>query len=207
MMQLQATFETLNCSEPAGSRIWHGALVRLFRICRELVTSMNADIRAGLLPAGFCARSNILSHPEFGGLNEDVRFLLDHYPIEVESPFEGVETISGGVWHASRFCEEDAVDALLKLRFLAGTTNLPMHTHDHSDRVILVAAGSGFFELQSESSRCEVISTEVKAGDALVFARGSAPAFNVPSTDLVLLSYHSPFIPLTDPRQFTITQQ
>lgn len=167
--------------------------------------SMNTDVRAGILPERYCARSNVVSHQEFGDLSDDLRSLIDKYPLALESPFEGVSTISGGVWRASDFCDTSAEDALLKLSFRAGTVDLPMHSHDFSDRVILVAGGTGVFESRSDASgHSEVVSTEIRPGDALVFARGTVHTFKVPSTDLVLLSYHSPFIPLTDPRQYTV---
>ena len=203
-MNLQSTFEVLTGAETTDRQIWQGALARVLGFCRDLSESMNADVRAGLLPEKFCARSNIFKHVEFGDLSDDLRSLADHYPLTLESPFEGVSTISGGVWRASDFCETNATDALLKLCFLAGTVDLPMHSHDYSDRVILVAKGAGVFESQSGASdRHEIVSTEIKAGDALVFARGTVHTFKVPSTELVLMSYHSPFIPLADPRQYT----
>lgn len=204
-MNPQSTFELLTGAESTERHIWQGALARVFRFCRDLMESMNADVRAGLLPEKYCGRSNILAHPEFGDLKDGLQSLIDRYPLALESPFEGIPTISGGVWKASDFCEANADDALLKLSFLAGTVDLPMHSHDYSARVILVAEGSGFFELQSDvPDGPEVISTEIKVGDALIFARGTVHTFKVPATGLVLLSYHSPFIPLSDPRQYKI---
>jgi len=202
-MHPESTFESLDDSRHV---VWQGALTRLFRCCRGLVESLNADIRAGILPEKFCARSNLLATAEFHDMRNDLELLIERYPLVVESPFEGVSTISGGIWRASDYVESNATDALLKLQFLAGTVDLPLHSHDHSDRLILVANGTGIFELQSsDPERPEVFSTDLKVGDAIVFARGTAHTFKVPSTDLVLLSYHSPFIPLDDPRQYTVS--
>lgn len=202
-MYPESTFQSLNGSQRI---VWHGALSRLFRSCRMLVESLNADIRAGVLPEKFCARSNFLDSHDFSGIRDDLGVLIERYPLAVQSPFEGVSTISGGIWLASDYVDAHATDALLKLQFLAGTTDLPVHSHDHSDRVILVAGGAGIFELQTnDPKRPEVISTDIRMGDAIVFASGTAHTFKVPSTDLVLLSYHSPFIPLDDPRQYTIS--
>lgn len=203
-MHAQSTFEILTDSG-AASPNWEGALIRLLRVCRELVTSMNVDIRAGLLPRRFCARSNVVKHAALHAVREDLQALMEAYPLDLQSPFEGVPTIFGGIWKASALCEDKATDALLKLRFLAGTMDLPMHCHEHSDRVILVAEGAGIFDVASDGQSTDrVISTEVAAGDALVFARGTVHTFKVPSRDLVLLSYHSPFIALDDTRQYTV---
>ena len=204
-MYAQSTFKVLTDSCVGGSQNWEGALTRLFRVCRELAASMNADIRVGLLPKRFCARSNVFKHAAFGDLSQDLRSLMENYPLDVQSPFEGVPTICGGIWEASELCEGDSTDALLKLRFQAGTLELPMHSHDHSDRVVLVAEGAGIFEVAADGqSKHRVISTEVEAGDALVFSRGTVHSFKAPSTDLVLLSYHSPFIALEDHRHYTV---
>ena len=206
-MNLLTKFETLTTPDAGGSPVWQGALTRLFQVSRSLVNSMNADIHAGLLPAGFCARSNVATHPELAGLESVIRAIIDHYPLEVEAPFEGVETIAGGVWPGARFCEEAAADALLRLQFRAGTVDLPLHSHDHSDRVIFVAEGSGCFELRPGVRHQDVRSISIETGDVLVFARGATHTFRVPDSELVLLSFHSPFIPLSDDRQFTIASE
>ena len=203
-MYAQATFEVLTDSSDTSPN-WEGALLRLLRVCRELAASMNIDIRAGLLPKRFCARSNVVKHAAFNDVSADLQSLMEAYPLDLQSPFEGVPTISGGIWRASALCDDNATDALLKLRFPAGTVDLPMHCHEHSDRVIFVAEGAGIFDVASDGQSTDrVISTEVAAGDALVFARGTVHTFKVPSTDLVLLSYHSPFIALDDARQYTV---
>jgi len=206
-MYAQSTFEVLSGEGEATSCNWQGSLARLFHVCRDLTASMNADIRASLLPRPFCARSNIDKHEAFGNIKQDLRSLMVSYPLDIQFPFEGVPTIGGGIWRASELYEDHATDALLKLRFRAGTMDLPVHSHDHSDRVIFVTEGSGLFALAGVSGTVESMkSISVKAGDAIVFSRGTLHTFQVPSVDLVLLSYHSPFIDLDDPRQYTIAK-
>jgi len=169
---------------------------------------MNADIRAGMLPPQFCARSNLFRHAAFRELRQDVQSVMECYPLDVRSPFEGVSTIFGGIWNGSKLCDSRATDALLKLRFQAGTTDLPIHSHDHSDRVIFVARGAGIFEFASDGqSPQQMGSIEVGPGDTLIFPRGTVYTFKVPAEDLWLLSYHSPFIALDDSRQFTIARE
>ncbi len=146
--------------------------MNLFRLCREITDGLNADIRAGRYPDGICAHCSDFRHAELGDLRQQVKSLCNEYPLNLESPFEDVETISGGIWRASEILKEDDKDALLRLHFQANTHDLPFHSHDYSDRVIFVADGRGVFEHVVDASRNGRHSIEVKTGDALVFSRG-----------------------------------
>lgn len=195
------TFEILTCEHKKLSTP-PGALRRVFTLCRELVESIRSDIRAGLLPATFCAHSSNYEHPQFVDMQRDLRALIWNYPLELKSPFEQVESISGGIWRASEICGGD--DALLKLTFQPGTTDLPLHSHDFSDRVVFVAEGSGTFEFVNESLGSDLTTLEVGYGDALIFAKGTVHSFRTATSNLTLISYHSPFIDLDSPRQYSV---
>ncbi len=86
-----------------------------------------------------------------------------------------------------------------------------MHSHSDSDRVIVVVDGAGVFYVSpdpvEEFSGADIRSTSVRVGDVLAFSRGVVHTFNTESTALVLLSYHFPFIPLDDPRQYMLPAQ
>lgn len=130
-----------------------------------------------------------------------VRSLLDESPVNVDVGFEGNPGVEGGVWPS----HEGQDDALLYLRFVAGTLDLPLHVHQFSDRMILVAGGIGLFHYGPAEERvCELRSVVVDQGDAIMFRRGLLHTFTAPITDLVLLSFHAPFFALDDPRQFTV---
>ncbi len=178
-----------------------GSLLRVFGVCRELVGSLNSDIRAGVLSLPVCARTSRYRHPVFGDLRNELQALRDDYPLNLESPFEEVSTIAGGIWKASQLCEGN--DALLKLCFQPGTMDLPLHSHDHSDRVIFVVEGSGTFEFIPDSTG-QISMIEIACGDLLMFARGTVHSFRTPMDGLQLISYHSPFIDLQDSRQYTV---
>ncbi|HBE72123.1 MAG TPA: hypothetical protein DDW52_28635 [Planctomycetaceae bacterium] len=181
-----------------------GSLSRVFRACREQVENMNADIRAGLFRAPMCA------HGDWSDLlgpiasEADLRALTTDYPLALESPFEEVETIAGGIWKASNVLAGD--DAILRLSFKPGTVDLPLHSHDHSDRIVFVVEGEGTFEVLSEQSNPSVTAIQVSRGQVLVFPRGTVHSFRTPSKGLELISYHSPFIELDDPMQFTVLE-
>ena len=180
--------------------------MNLFRVCREIADGLSADVRAGRFPDGICAHCSGFRHAERGDLWQQIRSLCDDYPLNLESPFEDVETISGGIWRAPEILKDGDQDALLRLHFQANTLDLSLHSHDYSDRVIFVADGCGVFEHVVGSSRMERNSIEVKAGDALVFSRGTVHTFRTTDCDLQLLSYHSPYMDLSDERQFSLLQ-
>lgn len=118
-------------------------------------------------------------------------------PIELRSPFESRHEIAGAVWPTV------GDDAVLKLHFRARAVDLPLHTHEHSARFIVVLSGRGFFHCYSGEC-ASVITRAVRSRDVLAFSSGLQHSFSAPCADLVLLSVHLPFIPLDDKRQFTV---
>ena len=182
---------------------WRAALAKAFELARTLHARMQAELRAGRLDAPTFLRGCLA--PEARAVQED--FQCD-YPLELQSPFEGVDTVAGAVWMGSDLFGEDCDDAIMKLRFAAGTYELPLHTHDRSDRVIVVLKGRGLFHFTNQSHAKfkgeGVTSTAVEPGVVLVFTRGLLHTFSSPSEPLYLLSYHAPFIPLDDGAQFSL---
>lgn len=129
-------------------------------------------------------------------------------PRKLQAPFENTDSISGAVWKACDILGPENDTALLKLRFEKGTDKLPLHAHLHSDRVIFVLSGRGFYHASSEPMESftgrEIQSIAVRERDALVFTRGVIHTFTAPTESLVLLSFHSPFIPLDQPDQYAV---
>jgi len=127
--------------------------------------------------------------------------LLEKYPIEIESGFEGNPGVEGGVWRPT----DRGEDGIVHLRFSAGTEDLPLHIHEFSDRLIVVTSGVGLFHYLPDTDKTrELRSIIVEPGDVLLFTRGLIHTFTAPIGDLTLLSYHSPFFALDDSRQFAI---
>ena len=119
-----------------------------------------------------------------------------------------IASVSGGVWRGSELFDSSRDDAVLKLRFEAGTNELPIHAHEDSERFIVALSGQGTFYLAGEPveafSGCGVREQPVRAGDVLCFARGLTHTFAAGEQPLVLLSYHGPYIALDDARQYTL---
>ncbi len=131
------------------------------------------------------------------------RRLLESSPIVVERGFEGNNGIEGGVWRLG----EGSDDAVVYLRFSAGTCDLPLHVHEHSDRYIIVDQGVGLFHYAPmDDQPRELRSVIVQEGDVMAFTRGLLHTFTAPIEDLTLLSFHAPFFEFDDARQFAIPE-
>lgn len=191
-----------------SSPIWSGALARFFEISRNVLDGVVADIRGGRLrePAF------LFGHYGEERISTDLDNIMTEidadYPIELQSPFEDTASISGALWSGHELFGPEHADGLAKLRFAAGTLDLPLHVHEHSDRFIAVLEGEGRFWWSEEPWRDfragDIQSTPVRKGDVLVFTRNLLHTFSAPDEDLLLISYHSPEIPFDDPRQYTL---
>lgn len=190
---------------PATRSTWSASLSLIFDVSREVLRRVTAEIAAGCLESRTFLKGRAA---DVGLSNIVIDDLLANYPIRLESPFENTASIAGGLWSGRTLFGDAYEDALAKLSFSAGTLDLPMHVHEHSDRFIVVAAGSGHFWWSEEglesSSGFHVESVEVRPGDVLVFTRGLMHTFSAPRDRLLLLSFHSPEIAFDDPRQFTL---
>ena len=191
-----------------ASRNWSGALARFFDLSRNILDSVLADLRGGRLvePAflfGNCGA---------GGIPTDLDGIMAEidadYELPLQSPFEDTKSIAGALWSGRELFGPGHDDGLAKLCFSAGTLDLPLHVHEHSDRFIAVLAGAGRFWWSEEPWRAfagrDIQSMAVRTGDVLVFTRNLLHTFSAPDENLVLLSYHSPEIPFHDPRQYTL---
>lgn len=197
---LTADFEVLTTNQ---RHYWRGSLGQAVHFCREVVAELTADISCGRMSQCSCVKSNLQAMgPEGARLLEGLPSIRDDYPLEMKSPFENVDSIAGGIWHVSELFADDSQDAILKLRFRAGTQSLPLHRHEFSERVVIVLDGAGEYHVAAGS---EIRSTAVGVGDVLAFSRGVSHTFKTFQSDLLLLSYHRPFIPLDDPRQYTLS--
>lgn len=129
------------------------------------------------------------------------------FPAGLRSPFEGSHHVGGAVLPLAELLQEDRTDGFLRLRFSVEAKDLPMHVHEHSDRFIYVLGGRGFFHVSPEPpetfTAANVRHIPVRSRDVLVFPRGTIHTFSTAAKPLQLLSYHWPYIPLNDPRQYT----
>lgn len=143
-----------------------------------------------------------------GGSSPVVRFGRTAGRFRIEVPqnvswgFEGNPRIAGGVW-GDPVPEVD--NALVYLQFSAGVGDLPLHLHEHSERCIFVHEGTALFHfIPPDCNMNELRSVVVEKGDVLAFSRGLIHTFSAPTDDAILCSFHSPYIEIGNPRQWSI---
>lgn len=135
------------------------------------------------------------------------RLDTDH-PRTLKGPFEGSDCVSGAAWLGSDILSVSDDRALAKLRWKANATDLPMHTHEYSDRVIIVLEGRGFFHVSNQLAH-EYDGTSVKTiaareRDVFVFTQGCVHTFSTSEYPMTLLSVHLPWVPFESYQQYEL---
>ncbi|MEM6260713.1 MAG: cupin domain-containing protein [Planctomycetota bacterium] len=142
------------------------------------------------------------------------------HPAELVYPFEENERVGGAIWSISPpegpFEELPGANShsegggVVKLRWESRANDLPMHSHEHSDRCIIVLEGRGFYHVSDETiggfTGRDVRTIAARERDVFVFRRGVVHTFSTFDHPMVLLSCHLPFIPLSDPVQYELPQ-
>lgn len=131
----------------------------------------------------------------------------DH-PVELVSPFEGSNLVSGAVWMPEQVTGQPAPLSIAKLKWDARAIDLPMHIHEHSDRFILVRRGRGFFHVSDESvdefTGRRVRTIPARERDVFMFSRGVVHTFSTDTESMDLVSCQSPFLPFDHPDQYRL---
>ena len=131
------------------------------------------------------------------------------HPVELRYPFEANPRVGGAVWPGT-LVDPASPHAVMKLRWETRADDLPMHTHEHSDRCIIVLEGRGFFHVTDEAvgefTGRPVRTIAARKRDVFVFTRGVVHTFSTAEHPMVLLSCHLPFIDPAEPRQYTLPQ-
>ncbi len=129
-------------------------------------------------------------------------------PVRLQSPFEGSDFVAGAVWRPHQFGDSQRSDGLMKLRFAPSAVDLPLHAHEHSARFIMVLEGRGFHHISASPidrfDGSDVRTVPIRERDVLLFSPGVIHTFSTDREALTLLSYHSPFVPLENPGQYTL---
>jgi len=184
------------------------AFEALAETARSYLREMDACVRTARLPA----RTALLTRLRETGPGvafSEVLAALQSDGLNWVCPFEACSNVSGAVLKGADLVAVQRDDAFLLLRFASYTKNLPLHVHDDSDRFIVAIGGSGFFHvspdpLEMGSSR-KLRHVPVRENDALMFRRGTMHTFSTESEPLTLLSYHHPYVPLEDERQYRVS--
>lgn len=185
-----------------------GLLARLLDTAAEYVGRLRQRVEAGELPPRVALFGRVRGTGpgvSFTQIFERLRAVL---PLPLVSPFEECDSVAGAVMEARELVSAGRDDALLVLRFGAGSRELPMHAHEDSERFIYVVSGRGFFHVSNERvdefAGRDIRHIPVRASDIVMFSRGTVHTFSTDREPLVLLSYHAPYVPLEDDRQYAV---
>jgi hypothetical protein len=194
--------------DPAATQSPAAAFEALAAVAQSYLGQMSASVNAAVLPR----RAALLTRVR--GTGPGVSFgrvvdALKSAPLDWKCPFEGSLNVSGAVLTAVDLLGGRRDDGFLFLRFKPQTQDLPLHVHDDSDRFIFANGGRGFFHVspdELEAGRARRLRhTPVRNRDALMFRRGTVHTFSTADEPLTLLSYHHPYLPLEDERQYRVS--
>lgn len=123
------------------------------------------------------------------------------------SPLE-IVSITASYWSGTELEGRDRDDALINMVFREHCSELPLHCHPFSDRVIFVLNGNGhgFFCSKgiAEYDPTAICKVPVRRGDILCYPRTTLHTFAASNQPIELLTYHSKFVPFSDERQYGI---
>lgn len=185
-----------------------GRLETLFAIGRRAVGILREHCRASAPDGRAVFVGQLPGWVEGARLRAFMDEVERDHPIVPVSPFEGTERIAGAAWLATEHLGEVVDDGVAKLCFAPGTDDLPLHTHEQSERFIFCLAGRGRFHYSRERLHAfggsGVQYAEVRTGSFVLFSRDVLHTFSASERGMVLVSYQSPSVPFDDPDQYTL---
>lgn len=196
----------LNAS-PFGTRAEDG-LAQLFEIGRSAVRILRHHCEHQSPDGRACFVGQLPGWIEGAKLRAFMHRVELQHPIRPEAPFEGTARIAGAAWLASGELGDDADDGIAKLCFAPNTANLPLHTHEQSERFIFCLQGRGTFhycrtpldEFDGSGTR----EVPIRTGSFVLFSRKVLHTFSSSRPGMVLISYQAPSLAFDDPDQYTL---
>lgn len=185
------------------------------RTLSELVRFARESIRAFIKPVSLMAMNIPLAavgRIRGRGTAASFRRMIEQLelarPLRLEYPFEGSDRVGGACWVVDSTALGELPASVAKLRWESRALDLPMHVHDHSDRVIVVLEGRGYFHVSSrkadEFTGDDVNTVAAREMDVFLFRRGTVHTFSTLASTMTLLSCQLPFLPFDDPRQYRL---
>lgn len=152
-----------------------------------------------------------LPEESFANLLALEEIISENFRLELSSPFEGCDNISGDIWRGKELLNRRQNDAIIKLKFDKGAVDLPSHVHSVSDRVLIEYEGEGFFHPNFDKferhTNVNMQTIPIKKGDIICFPRNVIHTFSTLNSTMGDFSYHLPFVELEDPVQYTMTKE
>lgn len=191
---------------PLGTRVLAGLVAMAERALDQLTRLQ----RTGEAPSPAALVGRVRGTGRGVSSTRLIEELEREHPLHLTAPFEGSDRVSGDVWMAPAILGTESRTSVAKLRWQSRAVDLPMHTHEHSDRFIMVHKGRGFFHVSGEPverfTGRSVRSIPARERDVFLFTRGVVHTFSTDTEPMVLPSCQSPFLPFDDPRQYRLPE-
>ena len=184
------------------------SLARISELASGYLNHLHTKIKRGSLPPRLGLIGQLRSSSPSVALQTFVKPIAERLHNNLRSPFEASHLVAGAELPLASVLEPTHNDGCLWLRFAPNAVDLPMHVHEHSHRFIIVIKGSGRFQTSQQSladfTGTDIHTTVARPADVLIFPKGTVHTFSTSAGELLLLSYHSPFVPLSSSVQYTL---
>ena len=185
-------------------------LISMLDACKSLVSMMNTQINNGELRKSPYLVGSISSE-QFETFDTLIASIKRRFPRVLgqvfRTPLE-IDAINASFWSGTEIQGRNRGDALINMVFSERCSDLPLHCHPFSDRVIFVIRGSGYgyfcpFEIQ-DYNPATIGRVQVRQGDILCYPCSTLHTFSTMDEPIELLTYHSKFVPFDDERQYDV---
>lgn len=113
------------------------------------------------------------------------------------------------LWSMKQLLGFESQDAVARVRVEPTSTRELIHSHDHSDRLVMLTKGSGVLHVAPGDARYfprNLTRFELRPGDVVFMSRGTAHLFFADVAATEALVWHSPYIAHGDPMYQTQTK-
>lgn len=183
-----------------------GVLRGLLGLARESLRAV--PTRLGCSPDRFAATGRIRGTGPGVSFGRAVATMEQAWPLELAYPFEGSDRVGGAAWVAADQLGPGDEGAVVKLHWMKGAVDLPMHIHTMSARLLIVVGGRGFFHVSDQTAETfdgsTVRTIAARRNDVFMFTPNVVHTFSTADEGMTLLSCHLPYIPLDDPGQYAL---
>ena len=191
---------------PSGLLTAGEVLRGLLGLARESLREVPA--RLGCNQDRFAATGRIRGTGPGVSFSSAVATLDEAWPLELAYPFEGSDRVGGAAWVASDRIDPEDDGAVVKLHWMKGALDLPIHSHTMSARLLIVVGGRGFFHVSDQTAETfdgsTVRTIAARRNDVFMFTPDIVHTFSTADESMTLLSCHLPYIPLDDPGQYAL---
>lgn len=159
------------------------------------------EIERGLRPRRLCLIGSVES--------PSIERLLDTFEFsEPKVTLRKARHIRQMLWPVRDILSCKSDDVISCVRIEPTTAKELFHSHDHSDRLVLITKGAGTLYVHADGPLCAprgLVQHKLAAGHAIFMARGTSHLFTAGDEGTTAYVWHCPYIPHGAPEYETIS--